>query len=117
MLKIGTEMLDDEVLLVLEGSLSGPWVAEVELAWQGATGRVTGLEVTVENRRFFTNHPNVTSPTACLSGDVTSTVGGHFECNRDLTTTTRSARAFAFGVGRSHVHPQEPLSARRRESG
>jgi hypothetical protein len=37
MLKIGTEMLDDEVLLVLEGSLSGPWVAEVERAWHGAT--------------------------------------------------------------------------------
>jgi len=37
MLKIGTEMLDDEGLLVLEGSLSGPWVAEVERAWHGAT--------------------------------------------------------------------------------
>ena len=37
MLKIGTEMLDDEGLLVLEGSLSGPWVAEVERAWYGAT--------------------------------------------------------------------------------
>ena len=37
MLKIGTEMLDDEVLLVLEGSLTGPWVAEVERAWRGAT--------------------------------------------------------------------------------
>ena len=37
MLKIGTEMLDDEVLLVLEGSFSGPWVAEVERAWDGAT--------------------------------------------------------------------------------
>ena len=36
MLKIGTEMLDDEGLLVLEGSLSGPWVAEVERAWHGA---------------------------------------------------------------------------------
>jgi len=37
MLKIDTEMLDDEVLFVLEGSLSGPWVAEVERAWHGAT--------------------------------------------------------------------------------
>jgi len=37
MLKVGTEILDDELLLVLEGSLSGPWVAEVERAWQGAT--------------------------------------------------------------------------------
>jgi hypothetical protein len=37
MLKIGTDMLDDEGLLVLEGSLSGPWVAEVERAWHGAT--------------------------------------------------------------------------------
>ena len=37
MLRIGIEMLDDEVLLVLEGSLSGPWVAEVERAWHGAT--------------------------------------------------------------------------------
>jgi hypothetical protein len=37
MLKIATEMLHDEVLLVLEGSLSGPWVAEVERAWHGAT--------------------------------------------------------------------------------
>jgi hypothetical protein len=37
MLKIGTEMLDDEVLLVLEGSLSGPWVAEVERSWHEAT--------------------------------------------------------------------------------
>ena len=37
MLKIDTEMLDDEVLFVLEGSLSGPWVAEVERAWRGAT--------------------------------------------------------------------------------
>ena len=37
MLKIGTEMLDDEVLLVLEGSFSGPWVAEVERAWHRAT--------------------------------------------------------------------------------
>jgi len=37
MLKIGTEMLDDEVLLVLEGSLSGPWIAEVERAWHAAT--------------------------------------------------------------------------------
>jgi hypothetical protein len=37
MLKIGTEMLDYEGLLVLEGSLSGPWVAEVERAWHGAS--------------------------------------------------------------------------------
>jgi hypothetical protein len=37
MLKIGTEMLDEEVLLVLQGSLSGPWVAEAERAWHRAT--------------------------------------------------------------------------------
>jgi hypothetical protein len=36
MLKIATEMVDDEVLLILEGSLNGPWVAEVERAWHGA---------------------------------------------------------------------------------
>lgn len=36
MLKIRTEKLDDEVRLVLEGSLSGPWVAEVEHAWHAA---------------------------------------------------------------------------------
>ena len=34
MLKISTEELLGEVLLVLEGSLSGLWVAEVEGAWQ-----------------------------------------------------------------------------------
>ena len=34
MLKISTEELPGEVLLVLEGSLSGPWVPEVERAWQ-----------------------------------------------------------------------------------
>jgi len=43
MLKIGTEMLDDEVVLVLEGSFSGPCVAEVERAWHvrwcGVIGR------------------------------------------------------------------------------
>lgn len=36
MLKISIEMLDDEVRLVVEGSLSGPWVAEVEHAWHAA---------------------------------------------------------------------------------
>ena len=34
MLKISTEMLGEEVMLVLEGSFSGPWVAEVESVWQ-----------------------------------------------------------------------------------
>jgi anti-anti-sigma regulatory factor len=34
MLKISTDELLGEVLLVLEGSLSGPWVPEVERAWQ-----------------------------------------------------------------------------------
>ena len=40
MLKISTEMLSDELMLVLEGSLSGPWVGEVESAWhRTSTGR------------------------------------------------------------------------------
>lgn len=34
MLKISTEMSGDDVKLVLEGSFSGPWVAEVESVWQ-----------------------------------------------------------------------------------
>ena len=34
MLKVSTEELLGEVVLVLEGSLSGPWVPEVERAWQ-----------------------------------------------------------------------------------
>lgn len=40
MLKISTEMLSDELMLVLEGSLSGPWVGEVESVWhRTSTGR------------------------------------------------------------------------------
>ena len=34
MLKISTEKLGEDVKLVLEGSLSGPWVAEVERVWR-----------------------------------------------------------------------------------
>jgi anti-anti-sigma regulatory factor len=34
MLKISTEELLGELLLVLEGSLSGPWVPELERVWQ-----------------------------------------------------------------------------------
>ena len=33
MLKISTKALGDNVTLVLEGSFSGPWVAEVESVW------------------------------------------------------------------------------------
>lgn len=33
MLKISTQLSRDKLLLVLEGSLSGPWVAEVESVW------------------------------------------------------------------------------------
>lgn len=34
MLKISTEKSGEDVKLVLEGSLSGPWVAEVERVWR-----------------------------------------------------------------------------------
>ena len=34
MLKISTEKSGEDVKLVLEGSLSGPWVAEVEGVWR-----------------------------------------------------------------------------------
>ena len=37
MLKISTEVFGEQVLLVLEGSLSGPWVAEVQTAWRCAS--------------------------------------------------------------------------------
>jgi hypothetical protein len=36
MLKISTKMHGDTLTLVLEGSLDGPWVKEVEVAWQSA---------------------------------------------------------------------------------
>ena len=40
MLKISTEMSGDDVRLVLEGSFSGPWVAEVASVWhRTSTGR------------------------------------------------------------------------------
>jgi hypothetical protein len=34
MLKISTEKSGEDIKLVLEGSLSGPWVAEVERVWR-----------------------------------------------------------------------------------
>ena len=36
MLKINTQQFDNEVLIILEGSLTGPWVAELETAWRRA---------------------------------------------------------------------------------
>jgi len=70
MLKIGTEMLDDEVLLVLEGSLSGPWVAEVELAWQGATvDRQPGeIRVDLSDVTFVSNEGKQLLERMCASG-------------------------------------------------
>lgn len=48
MLKISSRMLDDHVTLVLEGSLSGPWVAEVESVWRRTSIGGTALRVTID---------------------------------------------------------------------
>ena len=49
MLKISTEKSGEDVRLVLEGSLSGPWVAEVERVWHrtstGLKSRVVRVEL------------------------------------------------------------------------
>lgn len=70
MLKIGTEMLDDEVLLVLEGSLSGAWVAEVERAWQGATlDRQPGkIRVDLSEVTFLSDEGKQLLERICASG-------------------------------------------------
>jgi hypothetical protein len=70
MLKIGTEGVDDEVLLVLEGSLSGPWVAEVESAWHGATiDRQAGkIRVDLSDVTFVSDEGKQLLERICASG-------------------------------------------------
>lgn len=70
MLKIGTEMLHDEVLLLLEGSLSGPWVAEVERAWHGATvDRQPGkIRVDLSDVTFVSDEGKQLLERICASG-------------------------------------------------
>ena len=70
MLKIGTEMLHDEVLLVLEGSLSGPWVAEVERAWHGvAVDRRPGkIRIDLSEVTFVSDEGKQLLELICASG-------------------------------------------------
>ena len=70
MLKIGTEMLDDEVLLVLEGSLSGPWVAEVERAWHAATidRQLRRIKVDLSEVTFMSDEGKQLLERICASG-------------------------------------------------
>jgi len=47
MLKISIEVVADEVLLILEGRLSGPWVAEVESTWRHASANRDAKRISV----------------------------------------------------------------------
>ena len=75
MLKIHTEMLNDEVVLVLEGSLSGPWVAEVESVWQGVTlyRKPDRVRVDLSDVTFVSDEGKQVLKQICASGaDIAS---------------------------------------------
>ena len=50
MLRITTHETDDVLVMVLEGSLSGPWVLEARAAWRLASGRHAGRPIRVDMR-------------------------------------------------------------------
>lgn len=70
MLKISTETRGDMVLLVLEGSLSGPWVAEFESACRRAAAdhRAEGMRVDLSGVTFVSNEGKQLLEQMCASG-------------------------------------------------
>lgn len=70
MLKISTEEAGEGVKLVLEGSLSGPWVAEVESAWhRTSTGRKSRVvKVDLSGVTFVSEEGKQLLEEICASG-------------------------------------------------
>ena len=70
MLKISTKMLGDDVMLVLEGSFSGPWVAEVESVWhRTSTGRKSRrVRVDLSGVTFVSEEDKELLEQICVSG-------------------------------------------------
>ena len=70
MLKISTEELLGEVLLVLEGSLSGPWVPEVERAWHRVSSQplLRKLRVDLSGVTFVSEQGRSLLERMCASG-------------------------------------------------
>ena len=70
MLKISTEVLGEQVLLVLEGSLSGPWVAELQTAWRRASinRRAERIKVDLSGVTFFSEEGRRILEQICATG-------------------------------------------------
>lgn len=66
MLKIGTEKSGEDVKLVLEGSLSGPWVAEVERVWRRRKAR--RVRVDLSGVTFVSDEGKQLLEQICASG-------------------------------------------------
>ena len=71
MLKISTEVLGEQVLLVLEGSLSGPWVAEAQAAWRRASinRQAERIRVDLSGVTFFSEEGRRLLEQICATGD------------------------------------------------
>jgi hypothetical protein len=70
MLKISTKALGDDVTLVLEGSLSGPWVAEVASVWHRTSiGRKSRrVRVDLSGVTFVSDEGRQLLEQICISG-------------------------------------------------
>ena len=70
MLKISTEELLGELLLVLEGSLSGPWVPELERVWQRVSSQalLRKLRVVLSGVTFVNEQGRSLLERMCASG-------------------------------------------------
>ena len=70
MLKISTDNSGEDVKLLLEGSLSGPWVAEVESVWRRtSTGRKSrAVRVDLSGVTFVSEEGKQLLEQICASG-------------------------------------------------
>jgi len=53
MLKITTNHDDNQIILELEGRLTGPWVQELRLCWQSTTGARRRINVILKQVTFI----------------------------------------------------------------
>ena len=70
MLKISTEKSGEDVKLVLEGSLSGPWVPEVESVWHrtGSDRKSRRVRVDLSGVTFVSEQGKQLLEQMCASG-------------------------------------------------
>ena len=70
MLKVSTKALGDNVTLVLEGSFSGPWVAELESIWRRTTNgqKFRVVRVDLSGVTFVSDEGKRLLEQICVSG-------------------------------------------------